>query len=240
MKKSVTDFEGQYKAYTVETDNGGAERTNSYAVDIGGAPDMVFSASEAAGLYGATKGLQVVNADWPSNVRIRAHDIKLVTLTVTFNELMRMGAEFSKKHGGQKVCQLRGQGGDKISTAFAKIAAEEGLRGLGEFYVTSDKQMQALRGRVPEIDQDGDAVMENPAENILALSSSEAVLPELHSLVAFNEIDFPGWGSQNKFHITGVFLGQAKDLTEADFPINSLSGSDGHLPRVMQELRRTL
>lgn len=240
MKTTVSDFKGQFSAYSVTTDNGNAYKSANYgrAVDIGGPASTVLTTAEAQALYGDSHALKVVNPGrWPGKIRLIQTPIHLVTLSLTFNEIVRMAASLSQKHGGVKLDKVPNTGEDKLSRAFAAAAQANGLRPLGQFFVTSRSLLESFTANeLPETERGmSDGYMETPNEIVATYSHEGEILKDIHIMLLFNEGDFPGYASRNLYHVSGLYLGAPR---EAKLPVPAQNKPP--LAMLLPELRRTL
>jgi len=240
MKTFVTDFEGNYKAYSVTTDKGNAYKGKNYgrAVDIGSPLSRVLTTSEAQTLYGDTVALSVVNPDkWPGKVTLLSADVKLVTLSLTFNEVVRLGKNFAAQHGGAKLSEIPNNGEDALSRAFRDCAVENNLVPLGQYFVSSRSLLESFApGEMPETEKGmSDACMETPNETIALFTDAGEILKDLQTMLLFNELDFPGYASTNRYYVSGLFAGSTQ---EAKLPVAAQDKAP--LAMVLPELRRTM
>lgn len=242
MKTHLSDFEGSFKAYKVNTGNGNAYQPDHYGrdVDIGGASTITLSTQKAQAIYGDSHALTLINPDrWPGKITLHEAPVRLVTLSMTFNEVVQMGAALAARHGGKKLCDITPDGSDKITRLFAEQAQAHGLMPLGQYFVTSRAMLESFvpGGKdLPDLEEGmEDLCMETPNETVGFFKKAETILPDLHCMLLFNEGDFPGYASKNRYYVSGLFAGAFKP---AKLPVEKQTGEA--FPRVMAELHRTL
>lgn len=224
MKAVVTDFEGNYKAYAVSAAQGA------------GAP--VLTTAEAQTIFGDASAKSVVGE---GNVSGRAalleSGVHLITLSLTFNEVIRMAAALAKKNGGAKLCDVPDGCGDGLTEAFSACAAEHGLTPLNKFFVTSRSLLRASSpDTLPETDKGmSDGCMEKPDQTVGCFDDAGKILKDMQVMLLFNEGDFPGHALGNRYYVSGLYAGAA---TEANLPVRPQNETP--LGMVMAELRRTM
>ncbi len=246
MRTQVTDFEGQYKIYSVYTLEGGpASRFDdqSCGVEITGEHQRFLSTAQALSLYNDTQYLAAQHADgWPGKVRLISADIRMITLSLNFNEIIKMGARLSQAHGGVPLSSLTdGGAAGPLAAEFAIAAAKNGLTPLGHYFVTSQKTLESFAhfSDTPQTELDlGEMFMNCPNETMGIFTDATTILPSLHRALLLNEIDFPGYASGNRYYITGLFTTAE---SEAALPLPPQSGApEEPAARVFAELQRTL
>lgn len=250
MKVTVTDFEGDYKAYGVKVRDGYADRRwhsvnerDPRDIDVLDTEVLFFGTEQIASLYGDVMRDKLLNKSTGRPV-VEEVGLKLVTITLSFNELNKMAGQLSAQHGGKRLSDVPADGNDPISQIFKEATEEHGLGfDMQAFYAMTTNQLKSITAAetpsYPKV-EDGmsDGCMQEPDDYIGGYSHAGAILKDMHHIAAFHQIDFPAYSAKNKYVICGVFTTSARDLKAKDFPLPDQNRKPEHY--VIDEARRAL
>lgn len=236
MQVVVSDFDGDFKAYGIKINDDGPgyvdRRMSTLAsadprdIDILDSEVWLLDTKEVANLYGDLMRDKILSGRKGRPI-IEQVDLKLVTITLTFNELNKMAAKISAAHNGHKLSDIPNTDDDPISQIFRDTAQEHELgHDLQTFFVTTSKQLKAVAQTAkeareyPTIEKGmGDGCMEEPVAYAGGYSHAGAILNDMFAIAGFNQIDWPAYSDGNKYVICGVFAAGAQDLKAKDLPL---------------------
>lgn len=80
-----------------------------------------------------------------------------------------------------------------------------------------------------------DTCMEAPNETVAVFNDARKILKDMQVMLLFNENDFPGYASGNRYYVSGLYAGAP---AEAHLPVREQNADP--FGKVMAELHRTL
>lgn len=241
VKATVSDFEDKYKAYFVVTRNGAAYKGPNYgrAVDIGGDVSYALTTGEAQALYGDTVALQVRNRqegrEWPADVQLIKAPVRLVSLSLSFNQVSRLMAEARAAENPR----------DKVAEAFDAAVRKHHLQPLGQFFIIPSRVLPERTNenesvRDATLDETGRFIEKKPQNIIVTADSAAELLSGTHDFCLLIEKQKPGFTAENRFFLTGLYMGYAEP---GERVVNTLPvPAQDRVPisQVTSELRRLL
>lgn len=231
VKAKVSDFEDKYKAYAVVTDNGSAYKGPDYdrAVDIGGPRSYAMTTGDIQALYGDTVALQLRKpGGWPANPQIVERPVKLVSLSLSFNQASKLMEEQAKT------------GQDLVAQAFEKAVQKHRLEPLGEFFIIPTSLLPDTPGeketvRAATQNETKQHIENHIHQTILTVESADRLLSGVHAVAMLIEAKQPGFIGKNRFIMAGLYLGDTGGAVK-NLPLPEQNNAP--ITQITSELRR--
>lgn len=220
LKPVTSDFNGTYKGYLIQTDNGcvSAHDAQTHAVDINDDGVMFMTTDALMRAYGDTHALNIVEAEdgkaWPANIHVTETKLGVIALSMTCLDVSRMMNELAETGNNPLLTAFNGVASRlDIDRAAAKAASVH-------IYPSTflKRDLDDLESNDCGMEDVAKSLAENKNEIILNIGYVKNALQDVHKYMLTSEALNPGFMARCP-RIVAAALFTASDAQRAELPV---------------------
>jgi hypothetical protein len=222
LKPVTSDFNGTYKGYLIQTDNGcvSAHDAQTHAVDINDDGMMFMTTDALMRAYGDTHALNIAEAEdgkaWPANIHVTETKLGVIALSMTCLDVSRMMNELVETGNNPLLSAFNGVASQmNIDRAAAKVA-------LVHIYPSTflKEDLSDLESNDSSIEDIAKTLVEenNQSQIIMKCGRVKDALHDAHTYMLANEALKPGFMARCP-RIVAAALFTASDAQRAELPV---------------------
>ena len=166
-------------------------------------------------------------------MRLIKAPVRLISLSLSFNQVSCLMAEARSAENPR----------DRVAEAFDAAVRKHGLQPLGQFFiipsgVLPERTNQDESVRDATLDQTGRFIERKPQNIIVTADSAAGLLSDTHDFCLLIEKQKPGFTAENRFFLTGLYMGYAGERVVKTLPVPVQDRAP--ISQVTSQLRRLL